>query len=330
MRRGGVPDSGMIFFRLTSLELGLLFFAVILGATGLGIFLGRRVRHLSETLKEPFGVLQAALLGLVGAAARVRSVAGGLPLRGSPLEHRHRGQRDRHDIPPRPDPAGADPQPLAGPARPLHAERRPPLGRGAGQRRGRGRPRTGGADSAPAVEPRGRGSRHGADRQRATPLRRDAQRDDRRGDRTRRRPQQPGPNRRPGARGTRLRPRPRAARGLPGDRRKGRARGLARVGARRVPAPRNRGPRSSDPGNDPGPRHRAEEPTRVDDRTARRCCAGTGGEYAHPVATPDSPMLSESQLATLAELGEERTANVGDVLYRVGDQELPVHRDPRG
>src|SRR4029453_13038071 len=55
----------MIFFRLTSLELGLLFFAVILGATGLGIFLGHRVRHLSETLKEPFGVLQAALLGLV-------------------------------------------------------------------------------------------------------------------------------------------------------------------------------------------------------------------------------------------------------------------------
>jgi hypothetical protein len=39
---------------------------VILGATGLGVFLGRRVRHLSETLKEPFGVLQAALLGVVG------------------------------------------------------------------------------------------------------------------------------------------------------------------------------------------------------------------------------------------------------------------------
>jgi hypothetical protein len=48
------------------LELGLLFFAVILGATGLGVFLGRRVRHLSESLKEPFGVLQAALLGVVG------------------------------------------------------------------------------------------------------------------------------------------------------------------------------------------------------------------------------------------------------------------------
>jgi hypothetical protein len=39
---------------------------VLLGATALGAFLGRRVRHRSDTLKEPFGVLQGALLGLVG------------------------------------------------------------------------------------------------------------------------------------------------------------------------------------------------------------------------------------------------------------------------
>jgi hypothetical protein len=39
---------------------------VLLGATGLGIFAGRRVRHLSDSLKEPFGILQGALLGLVG------------------------------------------------------------------------------------------------------------------------------------------------------------------------------------------------------------------------------------------------------------------------
>jgi thioredoxin reductase (NADPH) len=36
-----------------------------------------------------------------------------------------------------------------------------------------------------------------------------------------------------------------------------------------------------------------------------------------------SPKLSASQLATLAELGQERTADVGDVLYRVGDQTYP-------
>ena len=38
---------------------------------------------------------------------------------------------------------------------------------------------------------------------------------------------------------------------------------------------------------------------------------------------PASPRLSESQLAALAELGEERTANVGDMLYRVGDRTYP-------
>jgi hypothetical protein len=39
---------------------------VLLGATALGVFLGQRFRHLSDSLKEPFGVLQAALLGVVG------------------------------------------------------------------------------------------------------------------------------------------------------------------------------------------------------------------------------------------------------------------------
>jgi hypothetical protein len=56
----------VIFFRLTSFELGLFLFGVLLAATGLGIFLGHRARHLAEDLKEPFGILQAALLGLVG------------------------------------------------------------------------------------------------------------------------------------------------------------------------------------------------------------------------------------------------------------------------
>jgi thioredoxin reductase (NADPH) len=42
------------------------------------------------------------------------------------------------------------------------------------------------------------------------------------------------------------------------------------------------------------------------------------------VKAPASPLLSTSQLATLAEHGEERTAGVGDVLYRVGDQSYPL------
>ena len=41
------------------------------------------------------------------------------------------------------------------------------------------------------------------------------------------------------------------------------------------------------------------------------------------IAAPPSPTLSASQLATLAGLGEERTAEVGDVLYRVGDRSYP-------
>jgi hypothetical protein len=55
-----------VFFRLTSLELGLLFFGVLLGATGLGVYIGHHVRHLSDDLKEPLGILQGALLGVVG------------------------------------------------------------------------------------------------------------------------------------------------------------------------------------------------------------------------------------------------------------------------
>jgi len=41
------------------------------------------------------------------------------------------------------------------------------------------------------------------------------------------------------------------------------------------------------------------------------------------MADSPSPILSRSQLATLAGLGEERTAGVGDALYRVGDPVYP-------
>jgi thioredoxin reductase (NADPH) len=41
------------------------------------------------------------------------------------------------------------------------------------------------------------------------------------------------------------------------------------------------------------------------------------------MAAPAIPSLSSSQLATLAALGEELTAGVGDVLYRVGDPVYP-------
>ena len=44
---------------------------------------------------------------------------------------------------------------------------------------------------------------------------------------------------------------------------------------------------------------------------------------ASSIAAPPSPTLSASQLATLAGLGEERAAKVGDVLYDVGDRRYP-------
>jgi thioredoxin reductase (NADPH) len=41
------------------------------------------------------------------------------------------------------------------------------------------------------------------------------------------------------------------------------------------------------------------------------------------MSAPQSPLLSPSQLATLAEVGEERSARVGELLYRVGDRSYP-------
>ena len=45
--------------------------------------------------------------------------------------------------------------------------------------------------------------------------------------------------------------------------------------------------------------------------------------YARDVALPPRAILSESQLATLAEHGEERSAQPGERLYDVGDREYP-------
>ncbi len=43
-----------------------MLFGVTFGATAIGAFVGRRVHHLSESLSEPFGILQGAMLGVVG------------------------------------------------------------------------------------------------------------------------------------------------------------------------------------------------------------------------------------------------------------------------
>lgn len=56
----------MLFFSLNNWVLALVVLAVIAGVTGAGVALGGYLRKHSENLREPFGVLQGALLGVVG------------------------------------------------------------------------------------------------------------------------------------------------------------------------------------------------------------------------------------------------------------------------
>ena len=55
-----------MFFSVPSWALALIIFGVVVGAALLGGLIGRFLRERSDRLKEPIGVLQAALLGLVG------------------------------------------------------------------------------------------------------------------------------------------------------------------------------------------------------------------------------------------------------------------------
>ncbi len=55
-----------VFFSLASWEVVIILMAIIGGATFAGYATGHYLREHSEALREPFGVMQAALLGLVG------------------------------------------------------------------------------------------------------------------------------------------------------------------------------------------------------------------------------------------------------------------------
>ena len=55
-----------MFFTLSSWQLAFVLAGILFGATFLGLVTGRSLRRHSETLREPFGVVQGALLTLVG------------------------------------------------------------------------------------------------------------------------------------------------------------------------------------------------------------------------------------------------------------------------
>ena len=55
-----------MFFSLDTWQLALVLAAIMFGATILGLVAGRSLSHHADALREPFGVVQAALLTLVG------------------------------------------------------------------------------------------------------------------------------------------------------------------------------------------------------------------------------------------------------------------------
>src|SRR6476661_5291679 len=65
-RRAGSRRICEFFFELSTWLLLVLLFVVIVGATVIGLFAGRAVRHRSADLREPFSVMQATLLGFMG------------------------------------------------------------------------------------------------------------------------------------------------------------------------------------------------------------------------------------------------------------------------
>ena len=56
----------MLFFRLNTWVLVLLLVVVMAVATAAGLLIGRRMAAHGEHVREPFGVLQAALIGFMG------------------------------------------------------------------------------------------------------------------------------------------------------------------------------------------------------------------------------------------------------------------------
>jgi hypothetical protein len=61
-----VRQDRAVFFSLASWQLALVVFAVIGGACAIGVVCGHYLRKHSETIREPIGIVQGAMLGVVG------------------------------------------------------------------------------------------------------------------------------------------------------------------------------------------------------------------------------------------------------------------------
>jgi hypothetical protein len=78
-----------VFFSLPSWAVALLIFLVVGGACVFGFPVGRYLRRHTDVLREPIGVPQGALLGLVGLILALDLTAGihpGSPMRGRAAE----------------------------------------------------------------------------------------------------------------------------------------------------------------------------------------------------------------------------------------------------
>ena len=174
-----------MFFSLSSLELGLLVFGIVLGTTLAGRLPGAAAAHArrrpARAGRRPPG----------GAARRSSALilAFGLTLAVGRYDARRAavvddGERDRHDLPARADSARAGPHAVSRRSSCATRTRASALSRAVpDEPRGSARAIADGDDAAAlALAPRRRGPRRRTDRQRAAALRRDAQRDDRHAD----------------------------------------------------------------------------------------------------------------------------------------------------
>jgi hypothetical protein len=64
--RRQIGGTAVFFFGLNAWVLALLLIGVLFGATGAGLLAGRAIHARSDDFREPFGVLQAALIGFMG------------------------------------------------------------------------------------------------------------------------------------------------------------------------------------------------------------------------------------------------------------------------